>query len=155
MADMNEDVSGSTIQDFCHSVHLVEAIHSLHGHTAILTHQHGSMAIDGIFILPSLLEDAQGGFLSFGEVTISDHWAVWLDLPAALLGLAGQNQVIQPASRQLKCADPRIMGKYNIHLECLIHEHQLIKKIQQVYETAVLKLTPSQLKQYNSLCLPQ
>jgi len=73
LVDMNEDVSGSTIQEFCQMVHLVEAIQSLHGQAAVPTHQRGSTAIDGIFLLPDLLEEAQGGFLKFGEVTISDH----------------------------------------------------------------------------------
>ena len=99
LADMNDDVSGSAIQEFCQSVHLVEAIQYLHGRASVPTHQRRSAAIDGIFLSPSLLKDAQGGFLSFGEVTISDHRAVWLDIPAVLLGLAGQPQVTRPASR--------------------------------------------------------
>jgi len=39
LADMNDDVSGSTIQEFCKSVHLVEAIHYLHGRAFVPTHQ--------------------------------------------------------------------------------------------------------------------
>ena len=93
LADMNDDISGSTIQEFCRSIHLVEAIHHLHGWAVVPTHQQGSMAINGIFLSPSLLEDAQGGFLNFGKVTISNHRAVWLNLLAVLLGLAGQTQV--------------------------------------------------------------
>jgi len=93
LADMNDDVSGSTIQEFCKSVHLVEAIHYLHGRALVPMHQCRSAVIDGIFLSPSLLKDAQGGYLKFGEVTISDHRAVWLDIPAFLLGLVGQPQV--------------------------------------------------------------
>jgi len=36
-------------------------------------HQTGSKAIDGIFISKSLLEEAQGRFLAFGEDIISNH----------------------------------------------------------------------------------
>jgi len=71
----------------------VEAIHYLHGWASVPTQQCGSAAIDGIFLSPSLLKDMQGGFLNFGEVTISNHRAMWLDIPAVLLGLAGQPQV--------------------------------------------------------------
>jgi len=31
LADMNKDVSGSTIQEFCQTINLVEAINGLHG----------------------------------------------------------------------------------------------------------------------------
>jgi len=151
LADMNDDVSGSIIQEFCRSVHLVEAIHYLHGHAAVLTHQQGSTAIGGIFLSSNLLEDAQGGFLSFGEVTISDHQAIWLDLPATLLRLEGQNQVTQPAGRRLKCVDPRIMHKYNMYLKWSIHENKVIQRIQAVYKIGVSQLTTSQLEQYNKL----
>jgi len=78
LADMNNDISGSIIQEFCRSVHLVEAIQYLHGWASVPTHQHGSAAIDSIFLSPSLLKDTQGGFLNFGKVTISNHRACGL-----------------------------------------------------------------------------
>jgi len=97
LADMNDDVSSSTIQDFCRTTNLVEAIHGLHGRAKVPTHQRGSTAIDGIFMSPSLLEAAHGGFLCFGEVTISDHRAVWLDVLAASFGFDCPNQVTRLA----------------------------------------------------------
>jgi len=66
----------------------------------------------------------QGGFLNFGEVTISNHRAMWLDIPAVLLGLAGQPQVTWLASRWLTCRDPQTVSKCNTHLKCSIQEHQ-------------------------------
>jgi len=42
--------------------------------------------IDGIFVLKALMEDAKGRFLQFGDVTISNHYAVWLDIKASLVG---------------------------------------------------------------------
>jgi len=126
-------------------------MHHLHGQAGVPMHQRGSTAIDGIFLSPSLLEDVQGGFLNFGEVTISNHRAVWLDLPAVLLGLEGQPQVTRPAGRRLKCSDPRIVSKYNTYLEHSIQDHQMVRKIQQVYETGVSALTLHQSEQYNAI----
>ncbi len=39
LADMNDDISGSTIQEFCKNIHLVEAIHYLHGWALVPMHQ--------------------------------------------------------------------------------------------------------------------
>jgi len=53
---------------------------ALYGQATIPTHQCRSKPIDGIFVLKTLLEDAKGGFLQFGEVMISNHHAAWLDI---------------------------------------------------------------------------
>jgi len=44
LADMNEDVSRATIQEFCRTANLVEAIQCRHGKAAVPTHQreHGN-----------------------------------------------------------------------------------------------------------------
>jgi len=149
LADMNNDVSGSTFQEFCRTTNLVEAIHSLHGRAKVPTHQRGSTAIDGIFMSPSLLEAAHGGFLCFGKVTISDHRAVWLDVLAASFGFDCPNQVTRSAGRRLKCEDPRIVSKYNTTLNHFIQEHNLIAKIQQVYQEGINPMMARQIEQYN------
>jgi len=151
LADMNDDVSGAAIQEFCRTANLVEAIQCRHGKAAVLTHQRGSTAIDGIFVSPSLADQMTGGFLKFGKVTISDHRAVWLDIPAASIGLESSNQITRPAGRQLKCDDPQIVARYNQHLNQSIQEHQVITKIQQVYQEGITFLSPTQIAQYNTI----
>jgi len=148
LADMNNDVSGSTIQEFCCMTNLVEAIHSLHGWAKMPMHQRGSTAIDRIFMSPSLLEAAQGGFLCFGEVTISNHRVVWLDVPAASFGFDCPNQVTRPVGQRLKCKEPRNVLKYNTTLNHFIQEHNLIMKIQLVYQEGINPMMAGQIEQY-------
>ncbi len=76
MADMNKDVQATWLKDFCNKLNLVEGIAHLHSPTKTPTHQQGSKAIDGIFLLEGLLAKAQGGFLKLGKVTISDHQVI-------------------------------------------------------------------------------
>jgi len=73
LADMNKEGTTPPLTKLCRACHLVEAISILHGQSPIPTHQWGQRAIDGIYILESLLHNAQGGFLSFGKVMSSDH----------------------------------------------------------------------------------
>jgi len=70
---MNEDVLATRIKEFCQETNLVEVIETLHGPAETPTHQHGSKAINRIFISPQLAEGTQGSFLNFGNVTISNH----------------------------------------------------------------------------------
>jgi len=88
MADMNEDVTSKAIQQFCKDTQLVEAIKQLHGPAKVPTHQWGSTAIDSIFIPAAIQAELKGGFLQLGEVTISNHRAVWLDILAHLFEMA-------------------------------------------------------------------
>jgi len=90
---MNKDVAAKDIKQFCKDTNMTEAIAALHGNTPIPTHQQGSKAIDSIFISKTLLVEAKGSFLQFGEVTISDHQAVWLDIKATLVGMHQEQDI--------------------------------------------------------------
>jgi len=57
------------------------------------------MAIDSIFISPQLADRIQGGFLNFGNVTISNHLVVWIDIPAQLLLGFDKTQDITKSAR--------------------------------------------------------
>jgi len=94
LADMNDDVLSKEIQKFCHELNLVEAISMLHGKSPIPTHQHGSKAIDGIYILLALMEDTEGEILTLGTATPSDHQALWLDIKAAVIAMEQNNRVV-------------------------------------------------------------
>ena len=65
-------------------------------------HQQGSKAIDGIFLSERLLEDAKGGFMKFGEATISNHWAIWLDIHEQQLGFHKHTDIKTPKGHWLK-----------------------------------------------------
>jgi len=84
-------------------------------------------------------------------VTISDHRAVWLDVPAASFGLESSNPVTRPAGQWLKCDDPWIVTRYNLHLNQSIQEHHLITKAQQVYQVGITLMSLTQIEQYNTI----
>jgi len=121
---MNKDVMAPALQNFCQGLHLVEAISMMHSQLTTPTHQQGSRAIDRIYMSRTLLKDAQGSFLSFGEVMHSDHYSVWIDIHAKQVGMACQEAVTWPAGQCLKCQDPCIVAKYNQELTqtILLHE---------------------------------
>jgi len=118
----------------------VEAIASLHSPTLVPTNQRGSKAIDGIFLSKTLISDARGGFLPFGEATISNHQVIWLDIQASMTGMDQSQAITQPKARRLKCQDPRIVHKYNEHLTQLLQEHQCLTWIEAVYQDGVTHL---------------
>jgi len=62
------------------NIGLVEAITWLHPNLPPPTFQSGSQPINGIFIVPQLLAQAAGGYLSFVNVVPRDHCAIWLDI---------------------------------------------------------------------------
>jgi len=99
LANMNKDVLAKDIAQFCKDTNLVKAISSVHGKAPIPTHQRGSRAIDGIFLSKTLLIDAKGGFLVFGKAMVSDHCVIWIDIPAANLGMDQAQDISRPAGR--------------------------------------------------------
>ncbi len=96
LADMNEDVLAKDIVQFCKTTTLVEAITSLHGTAPVPTHQWGSKTIDGIFMSKTLLNKVRGGFLAFGEVMVSNHQALWVDIPTANLRMDQAHDITRP-----------------------------------------------------------
>jgi len=136
LADMNDDVNTPALIQFCQDLNLVEAISTLHGPAQKPTHQRGRLAIDGIYISRSLLEGSKGGFLPFGEVMGSDHRALWIDISAGHVGMDQQEIIASPASRRLKCQDPRIVAKYNQELMRIISENGWEGRISDLFDAA-------------------
>jgi len=82
------------------SAKIVEAILTLHKTKPPQTHQRGQAAIDGIFLLESLLEGAKGGYLEFDNGLGCDHRGIWLDLPVVdLFGDPNTNYTLAKARR--------------------------------------------------------
>jgi len=148
MADMNEDVEAEDIAAFCRETQLVEAINHLHGTSPTPTHQRGSKVIDGIFIPRTLLAEARGGFLPFGEVTISNHRAVWLDILARYFQMLDNQDIVWPSGQRLKCQDPRIVQKYNDFLVQAIEQEHIMQKITQLYQKESLATEKEKQEQW-------
>jgi len=85
------------------------------------------------FHLPSLFEEAKGGFLHFGRVTISNHRAVWLDLLAQHFNMLQSLNITRPASRHHTCHDPQIVKKYNDYLVKVLETERRLQMIIEVH----------------------
>jgi len=66
-------------------------------------HQQGSKAIDGIFLSHLLLEEAKGGLLHFGEVMVSNHHTVWINLPMHHFNMKKTSDITRTVGQRLKC----------------------------------------------------
>jgi len=98
---------------------------SLQAGGAPQTFQRGSHPIDGIFVVPQLLEMAVGGNLSFSDAILSDHWAIWLDLHLPKLCPLHQDSYTKPHTRRLQCKDPRVVTRYNVVLVEILHKQNI------------------------------
>jgi len=79
LTDYNNDIVSSPVHSWAGKLGLVEAVMWLNNADAPPTFCRGSQPIDGIFAAPQLLEWAAGGYFGFGEVVLSNHWAIWVD----------------------------------------------------------------------------
>jgi len=89
------------------------------------THNRGSAPIDGIFILITLLEHCQTGYLAFKEAVPSNHWAVWIDIPAHRVCPTKLEAITRSTACWLQCKDPHtgkiqptIMGTIGQNRHC-------------------------------------
>jgi len=115
------------------------------------THQQGSKPIDGILISKTLLEEAKGGFLDFGDIIISNHHAIWLDTKASPLGMDWSQDITRQAGQRLKCQDPCIVKKYNAYLNQETKETHFLQLLKAVYKEGVMTLSTRQIKQLEIL----
>jgi len=99
------------------------------------TFQYGLHPVDGIFVSPELLTNAQGSYLGFRKAIASDHRAVWLDLDLPQLSPMAGEAYIWPMARRLQCKDPQIIAKYNGHLWSQLQKHDIPIRLTQVVST--------------------
>ena len=97
MGDWNHPIS--VVQAKLEPLGLTDVIHGLHpDQPTPATHNRGSTVIDGIFVF-SLRRATAGGFCMFNKILLSDHRALWIDIPlTALLGLKMPN-IVTPSAR--------------------------------------------------------
>jgi len=136
LADMNDDINSATIQQFCRETNLVDAISELHGLLPIPMHQWGWKAINGIFMSRILLNNAAGSILQFGQVTHSDHCALWIDIQANLVEMEQHDPIARLPCQRLKCNDPRIVQWYNQVLLESLEETNVESKVEELMSDA-------------------
>jgi len=132
LANCNDDVSSAAIRHWASSLGLVEAITWIHQGDPPPTYQQGTRPIDGIFVAPQLLDQASGGYLSFGAAIPSDHRAIWINLHLPQFGPRQNDAHIKLAARQLKCSDPRVVDRYNQELMTLLNIHKIPQCLSQL-----------------------
>jgi len=110
--DFNEDVQLPWIRQFFANINLIEAISTITGSPPTATYNQGTMPIDGIYVSPDLLLLIQGGYLAFDAGILSDHRALWIDIPGSLRGLDDEGKLCKPGAQRLQCRHPRVVSKY-------------------------------------------
>jgi len=93
-ANFNEDVCSPELTQFFWEFDLVEAVMGINHGQAQAMHNRGSKPIDSIFVPAQFLQHCCGGYFDLGEGVLSNHQAVWLDIPADLVC---SHQAEQPA----------------------------------------------------------
>jgi len=132
--DFNDDTTQPGFKRRMQEMGLVDALASLHGQPTLPTYNRGTFPIDAMYASPALLHGAKGGYLDFEDGLLSDHRGLWLDLSKETLWGSRDHYSIGSNARRLKCADPRVVGKYNQHLLAEIRQLGLIGKINQLQQ---------------------
>jgi len=143
--DFNNDIESQPVRWWAADLGLVEAITHLHPIGAPPTFQRGSHPIDGIFAALQLLDQAAGGYLSFGDGIPSDHHAIWLDLHLPEIRPATLTEHIKPQAQWLQCQDPQVVNRYNMALLDILQKQSIPNRIKQLNDTLQ---GPSDLRQW-------
>jgi len=85
-----------------------------------------------MYASPALLTGAKGGYLDFEDGLLSDHRGLCLDLRKDILWGSAERYCMGSNVRRLKCADPRVVEKYNQHLLATIRQLGLTEKVNQL-----------------------
>ena len=149
MGDWNHPID--IVQQKLATVGLEDAILSLHKDTpAPATYNRGRNTIDGIFVSATLRAIA-GGFCMFNAILLSDHRALWIDVPlVALLGFEMPN-IVTPSARRLKLNDPRVVKKYFDYLEPYLASHDLFNRTAILLSLTVFPLSPELAAEYEAI----
>jgi hypothetical protein len=112
--DANEDVGHGEMADALRGLGLEEAVTKRHGRGPA-TYQRGAVPIDGLFVTP-LLQGCASGYVE----GVSDHVALWMDIPFTVAFGQDFETGAKRKPRRLKCNDPRVVDRYlrTLHQEC-------------------------------------
>ena len=122
MGDFNEDTrDNGRIKKLIAKHNMYNPIEERYGKTTT-TYAYGTSPIDAIFISNNL-SIKQGGHQE-GDLTLSDHKVVWIDI--AKEQIMGNNEpIIYPKQRILHTSHPKVRKKYNKLLESHLQKHNV------------------------------
>jgi len=152
LTHFNKDIRRQWISQSFKKLNLTEVLTAITALPPTATHNRGTNTIDGIYVSPTLLPFITGGYLAFDMVIPSDHRALWVDIPAVLLGFDEEPQLQKPSARCLQCRDPRVVQKYVQHLSQTLEEAQAFQRLATL--RLVLqqsRLTRAQQQEYEEL----
>jgi len=92
-ADFNKDISSDTLRMFFSQFGLSKVCSTLHGPTLPATYNCRNLPIDSIFAPDALIPMCHVGYLDSGEGVPSNHHAIWIDIPAAVLHMCQENSL--------------------------------------------------------------
>ena len=129
MGDFNEDTrDNGRIKKLTKKHNMYNPIEDCYGKTTT-TYAYGTSPIDAIFISNNL-RITQGGHLE-GNLTLSDHKVVWIDMSKKQL-IGEQELIVYPKQRILHTSHPKIRQKYNDLLESHLNTHNVPHLIKQL-----------------------
>jgi hypothetical protein len=128
LMDANSDVRQSEWTELLASRGLVDLITARHGSEGPATFQLGSSPIDGIFGTPGLV-GSKGGYLK----SMSDHLALWIDIPAVKIFGEGWKPSTSAGGRRLKSQDPRTVERYKEALKPMFDNQRILERSERLY----------------------
>ncbi len=82
--------------------------------------------IDGIWASPGVSIE-NGGYFDYDILLPdTDHRMLWIDISYTTAFGYIMPQLLHSSPLRLRCTDPRIVSKYNAHLERFIQQHNLL-----------------------------
>lgn len=137
MGDYNQDllVTSSPTKKMLERLGLQDGIMSKYGGTAPRTHVYGSRPIDGIFVSPTL-HITQGGYAP-GDIIVSDHRMLWIDITTASMLGEKYNPILRPSQRKLNTSNPRVKRKFNKIMERALQSCKLVAKTRSLHDKAI------------------
>ena len=136
MGDFNEDTreTGRLVK-LMNKHQLYNPIEKKYG-KGTTTYAHGDKPIDAIFI-SNTMKITKGGHKQ-GNLAMSDHKLIWIDIPKyEILGYT--EPMIRPPYRKLQSSHPKVKKRYNKTLETQLQHHnveKIIKKMTQAIKEA-------------------
>ena len=116
MGDFNQDITqNTTLTRLLKAEGLKDAIYGKYGGNPPQTYKWGSHPIDAIYT-SSGINITQGGYKQ-GDIQISDHRLLWIDIQRNTILGAKSKDLPKPSRRQLHSSNPRVRKKYNALLE--------------------------------------
>jgi len=131
---------------------LYDVCSTLHGFSLPVTHNCSTLPIDRIFAPAALIPLCCTGYLNFGEGVLSNHRAIWMDIPSGLLHLCHEEPLVKAPARWLQCTDPQVVTKYNTLLHQQLMEHNVFARMQALAQSITgMCLSKAQQVEYEVL----